>query len=187
MSEVIIRTARLDDADAIIRIDQASFSDPWGAETMFQSLVAAQSGDYIAFVAEASKTPDFWRRCLQTKVIHVNKCSAPKVPSSSSIPTLSGPQLCGFVIAWNVREEGEIATLAVDEPFRGQGIAQHLLEAALHEATRRGAKLMFLEVRPDNIAALHLYEKCGFQKVGLRKNYYRNGDDAVVMRRQSTE
>lgn len=95
--------------------------------------------------------------------------------------------VCGFVIAWNVREEGEIATIAVDEPFRGQGIAQRLLEAALHEAARRGATLMFLEVRPGNIAALHLYEKCGFQKVGLRKNYYRDGDDAVVMRRQSTE
>ena len=95
--------------------------------------------------------------------------------------------ICGFVIAWNVREEGEIATLAVDEPFRGQGIAKHLLEAALHEATRRGAETMFLEVRPGNVAAQRLYENCGFQKVGLRKNYYRDGDDAVVMKRQMTE
>lgn len=151
MSEVIIRAARLEDADEIVRIDQASFSHPWAEKTMREAIEKAQSGEYIALVAELRNA------------------------------------ICGFVIAWNVREEGEIATLAVDEVFRGQGIAQRLLEAALHEAARRGATLMFLEVRPGNIAALNLYEKCGFQKVGLRKNYYRDGDDAIVMRRQSTE
>jgi ribosomal-protein-alanine N-acetyltransferase len=151
MSEVIIRTARLEDADEIVRIDQASFTKPWSEQTMRTAIEKVQCGEYIALVAETNTT------------------------------------VCGFVIAWNVREEGEIATIAVDEPFRGQGIAQRLLEAALHEAARRGAELMFLEVRPNNVAALRLYEKCGFQKVGLRKNYYRNGDDAVVMRRQTKE
>jgi ribosomal-protein-alanine N-acetyltransferase len=151
MSEVIIRAARLEDSDEIVRIDQASFTYPWSEQTMRTAIEKAQCGEYITLVAETNTT------------------------------------VCGFVIAWNVREEGEIATIAVDEPFRGQGIAQRLLEAALHEAARRGAELMFLEVRPDNLAALRLYEKCDFQKVGLRKNYYHNGDDAVVMRRQTKE
>ncbi len=90
--------------------------------------------------------------------------------------------VCGFVIAWNVREEGEITTIAVDEKFRGRGIARQLLEAALHEAARRGAEVMFLEVRPANQVAQRLYERCGFAQVGLRKNYYQNGDDAVIMK-----
>lgn len=94
----------------------------------------------------------------------------------------TGTQICGFVIAWNVREEGEIATIAVDEKFRGRGLAHQLIKAALHEATRRGAETMFLEVRPANSIARHLYEKCGFAPVGLRKNYYQNGDDAIIMK-----
>ncbi|HEY0076893.1 MAG TPA: ribosomal protein S18-alanine N-acetyltransferase [Abditibacteriaceae bacterium] len=151
MSEVIIRAARLEDTDEIVRIDQTSFTKPWSEQTMRTAIEKAQCGEYIALVAETNTT------------------------------------VCGFVIAWNVREEGEIATIAIDEPFRDQGIAQRLLEAALHEAARRGAEWMFLEVRPGNRTALHLYEKCGFQKVGLRKNYYRDGDDAVIMRKQTTE
>jgi ribosomal-protein-alanine N-acetyltransferase len=146
MTEVVIRAARLEDADDIVRIDQASFTHPWAEHVMRDAIEKAQRGDYIALVAAAPHG------------------------------------VCGFVIAWNVREEGEIATIAVDENFRGQGIARRLLEAALHEAARRGAETMFLEVRPHNAAALHLYEKCGFTRVGLRKNYYQNGDDAVIMR-----
>lgn len=91
-------------------------------------------------------------------------------------------ELCGFVIAWTVRDEGEIATIAVDAKWRGQGLGKRLLEAALHEAARRGAEAMFLEVRPGNADARHLYESCGFATVGLRKKYYSNGDDAIIMK-----
>lgn len=146
MTDVLIRAARLSDANDVVRIDQNSFAHPWAPHVMREAIEKAQSGEYIALVAE---------------------CEA---------------QICGFVVAWNVREEGEIATIAVDENFRGRGIARQLLEAALHEATRRGAQTMFLEVRPHNLIAQQLYEKCGFIKVGLRKNYYKNGDDAVVMK-----
>lgn len=144
--KITIRAARPDDTEAIIALDQGSFTQPWSPQTMREAVEKAQVGEYIALVAE------------------------------------SAGELCGFVVAWNVGEEGEIATIAVAESARGQGIGRKLLEAALHEATRRGATQMFLEVRPANAAAIRLYENCGFTTVGLRKNYYRDGDDAVVMR-----
>ncbi len=146
MTNVIIRAARRDDAETVVRIDQNSFAHPWAPHTMREAIEKAQNGEYIALVAEIEA------------------------------------QVCGFVIAWNVREEGEIATIAVDEKFRNHGIAQHMLQAALHEAARRGAKIMFLEVRTGNPVAQRLYKKCGFIQVGLRKNYYQNGDDAVIMK-----
>lgn len=146
MTGLIIRAARLNDAENVVRIDQTSFAHPWAPHTMREAIEKAQSGEYIALVAEVQNT------------------------------------VVGFVIAWNVRQEGEIATIAVDKNFRGQGIAQLLLEAALHEAVRRGAEAMFLEVRLGNPVAQHLYKKCGFFQVGLRKNYYQNGEDAVVMK-----
>ena len=90
--------------------------------------------------------------------------------------------ICGFVIAWTVFEEGEIATIAVDESARGQCIGRRLLEAALTECKRRGAETIFLEVRPHNASARHLYEQIGFTSVGVRPKYYKNGDDAVIMK-----
>ena len=90
--------------------------------------------------------------------------------------------ICGFVVAWTVLDEGEIATLAVCESARGQGIGRRLLEAALDACQRQGAVEIFLEVRPGNAAARRLYESCGFQIAGVRKHYYKDGDDAMVMK-----
>ena len=42
-------------------------------------------------------------------------------------------------------------------------------------------KHITLEVASQNTIAIHLYEKMGFQKISIRKNYYRNGDDAIIM------
>ena len=90
--------------------------------------------------------------------------------------------ICGFVIAWTIFDEAEIGTLAVAESARGQGIARRLLEAALEACQRRGAMQIFLEVRPGNTAARRLYESCGFQTVAVRKHYYKDGDDAIIMK-----
>ena len=146
MSEIVIRAARPEDAEAVIAIDQASFSQPWLPTTLHTALEKAAHGDYIALVAE--------------------RCGA----------------ICGFVVAWTIREEGEIATIAVHEAARSQGIGRRLLEAALGECRRRGATDIFLEVRPGNVSARRLYESCGFRVAGVRPKYYRDGDDAVIMR-----
>ncbi len=44
-----------------------------------------------------------------------------------------------------------------------------------------GAEAVLLEVRASNAAALRLYESLGFQRVGLRRRYYADGEDAVLM------
>ena len=58
-----------------------------------------------------------------------------------------------------------------------------LLDALLAEAVRRGTAAVLLEVRADNVAARTLYERAGFERIGLRRRYYQPGDvDAHVMR-----
>ena len=60
-----------------------------------------------------------------------------------------------------------------------------LLTELLAEAGRRGCTEVFLEVRADNDRARVLYERFGFERIGLRKRYYQpTGVDAVVMRRR---
>lgn len=92
--------------------------------------------------------------------------------------------LVGYVVAWFAADEGEIANLAVREPTRRRGIGAALLDGALAEGLRRGARTMYLEVRESNEAAKRLYASRGFEEIGRRKRYYRRpAEDAVVLRR----
>jgi [ribosomal protein S18]-alanine N-acetyltransferase len=98
-----------------------------------------------------------------------------------------GTALTGFIIISAVADEAEILTLAVDEAWRRRGIAGALIDEAIAEAVRRGARVLLLEVGVQNIAAQALYAKSGFAAAGRRKNYYKgpNGaEDALLMRRE---
>ncbi|HVF10026.1 MAG TPA: ribosomal protein S18-alanine N-acetyltransferase [Abditibacteriaceae bacterium] len=88
---------------------------------------------------------------------------------------------CGYVIASTVGDEGEIARIAVGMAWRRRGLGRRLLKAALDECRQRGVLRFFLEVRAGNEVALRLYERAGFRRTGLRRRYYRDGEDAVIM------
>ncbi|TFD06616.1 MULTISPECIES: ribosomal protein S18-alanine N-acetyltransferase [unclassified Cryobacterium] len=79
--------------------------------------------------------------------------------------------------------EGDIQTIAVAESARGRGLGRTLMQALINEARKRGARLIFLEVRADNPGAQRLYERLGFIEVGVRRGYYQPDNvDAIVMR-----
>lgn len=89
----------------------------------------------------------------------------------------------GYVVAWFVLDEGEIANVAVSAAARGQGVGARLLDAALAEARRRGVVQVFLEVRESNTVARRLYASRGFLELGRRRRYYRHPvEDALVLR-----
>lgn len=89
--------------------------------------------------------------------------------------------ICGYVLGWNVGDEGELARIAVFQSFRGQGIGEMLVQAFIEELTQRGGRSIFLEVRRDNETANRIYRRCGFEEVGCRPKYYADGEDAVLM------
>lgn len=76
----------------------------------------------------------------------------------------------------------DIQTIGVLPRFEGQGIGRAMLTELLAEARRRGADNVMLEVRADNPRAQNLYARFGFEKIHIRKKYYRDGVDAWVMR-----
>lgn len=95
-------------------------------------------------------------------------------------------RVAGYVVAWFVADEGEIANLAVREPTRRCGVGTALLDAALDEGARRGARAIYLEVRDSNTAARALYASRDFSEVGRRRNYYRKpSEDAIILRRSA--
>ena len=66
------------------------------------------------------------------------------------------------------------------------GVHSHVdhLKALVKMAKEKGVEKVFLEVRKSNIPAFSCYQKCGFVPIGIRKGYYGNGEDAIVMERK---
>ena len=94
----------------------------------------------------------------------------------------------GQIVAYGclsvVFETAEILNIAVEKTNRKKGYGQALLSSMIDKAKSLGALECFLEVRVSNIAAKSLYEKNGFLPVNVRKGYYANGEDALVMRKE---
>ena len=121
---------------------------------------------------EAACFPDAWPRSSLQSTLEDDK--------SFVMLALDDGVVAGYATAWTLGDEGELPRIAVLPQFRGRGIGEALLRAAMQECRRRGAGALFLEVRQSNQAARRLYEKCGFHEVGRRRRYYQDGEDACI-------
>ena len=96
-------------------------------------------------------------------------------------------RLRGFALSRLAADEAEVLTVAVDPGWRGRGVGRDLMREHVQRAALTGANALFLEVDADNLAAIALYHRFGFVKVGERAGYYRRPDGkpatALVMRR----
>ena len=94
----------------------------------------------------------------------------------------AGPPL-GFLLAWSVVDELHLLELASHPEHRRKGLARALLVALLAHARAQHTRLILLEVRRSNLAAIALYESFGFETTGVRRGYYSDtGEDALEMR-----
>ncbi|MES3038816.1 MAG: GNAT family N-acetyltransferase [Bdellovibrionota bacterium] len=98
---------------------------------------------------------------------------------SSILAGWSGDALLAFVFFTDLKTEGEILVTYVSPESRGQGIMTQLLKSLFLAKTL--IKTWFLEVHPQNIAALRTYEGLGFKTTGIRKNYYSDRSDALIL------
>jgi ribosomal-protein-alanine N-acetyltransferase len=91
-------------------------------------------------------------------------------------------RVIGYVIFWVIGEDVQINNIALHPDFRGMGIGERVLRSVIEEVKSRGARLITLEVRPSNTAAVSLYRKLGFKMMGIRKGYYTvPPEDAIVL------
>ena len=92
-----------------------------------------------------------------------------------------GDELVGYGGLLYVENDAHVTNIAVHPMWRSRGIATELPLDLAWEANRRGCEAMTLEVRHTNVAAQQLYRRFGFVPAGVRKKYYENRDDAIVM------
>jgi ribosomal-protein-alanine N-acetyltransferase len=87
-----------------------------------------------------------------------------------------------FLIAWHVADELHVLNVATAVPMRRRGVATAIMNEAIAYARQSRVRIVLLEVRRSNRAAIRLYRTLGFSAMGLRPNYYSNdGEDAVEM------
>ena len=90
-------------------------------------------------------------------------------------------KIVGYIGMWQIYDEGHITNIAVLPECRGMGYGNMLVEKIISYAEEKNFAFLTLEVRKSNEAAIALYKKYGFTEVGLRKNYYENVEDAILM------
>ena len=91
-------------------------------------------------------------------------------------------QAVGYVGCQTVLDEGYITNVAVSPDCRRQGIGCALIEELAQRARAQGLSFVTLEARASNASAIALYEGAGFDRVGMRKNFYTApSEDAVLM------
>lgn len=88
--------------------------------------------------------------------------------------------IAGFLCLLANPDEIEIIRIGVASQYQGKHLGSALMDYANHQALTSHKNLL-LEVSSQNPKAIHLYEKCGFQVIGKRKQYYSDQSDAIIM------
>jgi len=156
--EILIQYATERDADGILAIETDCFSLPHTKDQLIREIGSEQS--VILVAKEKNNTKD-------AKENNINDI----------IETVAG-----FVTMQYVLDEGYIGDVAVAAAYRRRGIADLLLQRLKQEGESRNLSFITLEVRESNAPAIALYEKNGYRKVSVMKDYYTlPKENAVIM------
>ncbi len=85
----------------------------------------------------------------------------------------------GYIGRYYFFQEAEVLNFVVDESYQRQGYGQKLFDKMVEDM--KDVKKITLEVRASNIKGISFYTQNGFKQVGVRKKYYKNGEDALLL------
>jgi len=130
----------------------------------------------LAAIEDASRPGGNWNRAQVAEELERERATV-------LLDEQPNGEKAGWIVTWRVPpDELHILELAVCPNHRRKGIATSLLLAALNKEHRKETTtLVLLEVRASNEAAILMYEKAGFIAVGRRRNFYSDGEDAILM------
>ena len=105
-----------------------------------------------------------------------------QLPNTIFLAACEGEKIVGYAGMYLSVEEGEIVNVAVAQNARRRGIGDALLNEMAKCAAKKGVQRIVLEVRVSNEPAIHLYEKHGYVRCGVRKGFYElPKEDAYIM------
>ncbi len=90
-------------------------------------------------------------------------------------------RIVGFISFWIDEYKAQINNFYIVPKEQHKGLGNYLLEHTMNYLKSKEIREVTLEVKPSNEIAIGLYHKYGFKEVAIRRNYYSNGEDALLM------
>lgn len=97
---------------------------------------------------------------------------------------LNGDEIIGGVDYKHTYTESDLLFIYIKKEYRGNNYSKYLLDESFKELKKIGIKKVFLEVDTENHVAYNLYKSYGFKEISIRKNYYSNSHDAIIMEKE---
>ena len=132
------------DLDEVLKIESVSHIHPWTKGNFSDSLAAGH-----------------WAYCIRPQVDQMVKGSY-----------LDPAVLWAYCILFPAVDELHLLNITVSPHLRKLGLGQRMMAAIEGVAAQQKMPRIILEVRPSNTAAITLYQKLGYEQIGVRKNYY---------------
>lgn len=124
---------------------------------------------------------DLERRCFSEPWSEESLADAIERPEFRYLIACEGDKMLGYGGFYVAADEASITNIATEPEARGRGVAGTVIEAIIKEAAGMGAQTIYLEVRAGNEKAIRVYERCGFERLGVRKGFYdKPKEDAYI-------
>ena len=147
---MIIREMQFDDISPVAELERAYSLTPWDENGLLTYLLRE---DALFLVASDEFPEDYDSEAVDEE-------------------NFFWPEIYGYVGLLMVPYEADVLNITVSGKVRNRGIGTRLMREILERAKKYGVTDIHLEVRESNAVAIHLYEKLGFVRDGIRKNYY---------------
>ena len=102
-------------------------------------------------------------------------------PNSEYFVAILNETIVGFAGIWTAVDDIHITNIVTKKDLRNQGIGKKLLEHLIKISKQKNLSSLTLEVNEKNEPAINLYEQYNFKKIGKRKNYYKQNENAIIM------
>ena len=83
-----------------------------------------------------------------------------------------GETVIGYAVLMIALDEAHLLNIAIASEWQNQGVGRAFLAHIVEVARAAGCQIIYLEVRPSNVGARHLYRTVGFQQIAIRPDYY---------------
>lgn len=104
-----------------------------------------------------------------------------KSENSYFIVATDDNEILGFAGLKIILDESDVMNIVVRKDQRQNGIGSVMLEYLINYSKSLDLKTITLEVNENNLSAIHLYDKFNFDHIGIRKRYYKDSSDAIIM------
>lgn len=92
-------------------------------------------------------------------------------------------KVIGYLSCWMIEDTVDIINVVIDKKYQHLGFGQALFSKMEEEAKISGCNQIMLEVKENNNQAINFYVKQGYEQISMRKNYYRDHTNALIMKK----